>query len=240
MPSRSCRGHCWRAADGPSRRRCGPWDAVTNGTSRLRTASSTATAGRHCPSRRILLHLLVTTFLAADAPLVLLVDGTLERRWGRKIRLKGRSHDAVRSQTGHVATSDGIQWLCPLPASCCWSQSLERAAVGPARAERADALAGAVAANWAASGTAPRPSMPRSSSRWCGAGNPTATSCWSVSRAFATAGLALTCRHLAVRFVSRLLLTAQRYDPVLPQPARQAGRQAEEGTAAAQALGAAH
>jgi hypothetical protein len=58
--------------------------------------------------------------------------------------------------------------------------------------------------------------------------------------AFATAGLALTCRHLAVRFVSRLLLTAQRYDPVPPQPARQAGRQAEEGTAAAQALGAAH
>jgi hypothetical protein len=61
---------------------------------------------------RILLQLLVTTFLAADAPLVLLVDGTLERRWGPKIRLKGRYHDAVRSQTGHVATSEGIQWLC--------------------------------------------------------------------------------------------------------------------------------
>jgi DDE superfamily endonuclease len=63
---------------------------------------------------RILLHLLVTTFLAADAPLVLLVDGTLDRRWGRKIRLKGRYHDAVRSQPGHVATSEGIQWLCLL------------------------------------------------------------------------------------------------------------------------------
>src|SRR5262249_14046708 len=37
---------------------------------------------------RILLQLLVTTLLAADAPVGLLVDGTLERRWGRKIRLK--------------------------------------------------------------------------------------------------------------------------------------------------------
>src|SRR5260221_7511429 len=39
---------------------------------------------------RILLHLLTAAFLASDAPLVLLIDGTLERRWGPKIALKGR------------------------------------------------------------------------------------------------------------------------------------------------------
>jgi hypothetical protein len=41
-------------------------------------------------------------FLAPDAPLILLLDGTLERRWGRRIAYKGRFHDAVRSQTAHV------------------------------------------------------------------------------------------------------------------------------------------
>ena len=35
---------------------------------------------------RILLQLLVTAFLAPEAPLVLLIDGTLERRWGPQDR----------------------------------------------------------------------------------------------------------------------------------------------------------
>jgi hypothetical protein len=61
---------------------------------------------------RILLHLLVTAFLAPDAPLVLLIDGTLERRWGPKIARKGRYHDAVRSMSGHVVTTEGIHWVC--------------------------------------------------------------------------------------------------------------------------------
>lgn len=61
---------------------------------------------------RILLGLLVMAFLALDAPLILLIDGTLERRWGRRIAYKGRFHDAVRSQTGHVVTSEGIHWVC--------------------------------------------------------------------------------------------------------------------------------
>src|SRR5258708_35806692 len=60
----------------------------------------------------MLLHLLVTAFLAPDAPLVLLIDGTLERPWGPKIGLKGRYHDAARSQPGHVVTTEGMHWLC--------------------------------------------------------------------------------------------------------------------------------
>jgi len=53
---------------------------------------------------RILLGLLVMAFLDPDAPLIMLIDGTLERRWGRHIAYKGRFHDAVRSQSGHVVT----------------------------------------------------------------------------------------------------------------------------------------
>src|SRR5687768_14598500 len=50
--------------------------------------------------------------LAPDAPVELVVDGTLERRRGRKLVWKGRFHDATRSQSGHVVTSDGIHWVC--------------------------------------------------------------------------------------------------------------------------------
>src|SRR5687767_12857951 len=63
---------------------------------------------------RVLLGLLVRTFLAPDAPLELVVDGTLERRRGRKVAWKGRFHDATRSQSGHVVPNDGIHWVCVL------------------------------------------------------------------------------------------------------------------------------
>ena len=63
---------------------------------------------------RLLLDLLVRTFLAPEAPLELVVDGTLERRRGRKLAWKGRFHDAARSQSGHVVTSDGIHWVCAM------------------------------------------------------------------------------------------------------------------------------
>src|SRR3954468_10229814 len=49
---------------------------------------------------RILLDLLVHTFLASDARLELGVDGTLERRRGRKVAWRGCFHDATRSQSG--------------------------------------------------------------------------------------------------------------------------------------------
>src|SRR5215212_11844192 len=45
---------------------------------------------------RVLLSLLVKTFLA-DGPLVIGVDETLERRWGKKIAAKGVYRDPVRS-----------------------------------------------------------------------------------------------------------------------------------------------
>src|SRR5215204_564593 len=77
---------------------------------------------------RLLLDLLVRTFLAPEAPLELVVDGTLERRRGRKLAWKGRFHDAARSQSGHVVTSDGIHWVC----DAARPRPLEPAPLGPA------------------------------------------------------------------------------------------------------------
>ena len=60
---------------------------------------------------RILLGLLVTLLLSADSPLPLLIDETLERRQGAKIRAKGVFRDAVRSTKERVVTSFGLRWI---------------------------------------------------------------------------------------------------------------------------------
>jgi hypothetical protein len=69
---------------------------------------------------RLLLGLVVARLLPPGAPVVLLLDETLERRRGRRIAYKGRFRDAVRSRGPHMVTSEGVQWLClmvlvPLP-----------------------------------------------------------------------------------------------------------------------------
>src|SRR5918912_3017861 len=74
---------------------------------------------------RILLSLLVSTFLAAGMPLLIVVDETIERRSGAKIRAKGVFRDAVRSSKKHVVHCFGLRWismmlLVPVP----WSPRL--------------------------------------------------------------------------------------------------------------------
>ena len=60
---------------------------------------------------RILLGLLVTLLLSADSPLPIVIDETLERRQGAKIRAKGVFRDAVRSTKERVVTSFGLRWV---------------------------------------------------------------------------------------------------------------------------------
>jgi hypothetical protein len=60
---------------------------------------------------RILLHLLVTTFVPPDAPIVVGLDDTIERRRGAKIAAKGIYRDPVRSSRGHFVKASGLRWL---------------------------------------------------------------------------------------------------------------------------------
>jgi hypothetical protein len=72
---------------------------------------------------RLLLGLLIGKFLPSDAPIVVDVDETLERRQGKKIVYKGWFRDAVRSTANKVVTSLGIRWLCAtLLVKVPWSQ----------------------------------------------------------------------------------------------------------------------
>ncbi|MDO9130774.1 MAG: transposase [Anaerolineales bacterium] len=61
---------------------------------------------------KLLLTLIIETFLAAGVPLVIAVDDTLERRQGKKIKHKGCFYDAVRSTATKVVTSLGLRWIC--------------------------------------------------------------------------------------------------------------------------------
>jgi len=59
----------------------------------------------------VLLGLLVKTFVA-DGPLIIGVDETLERRWGKKIAAKGVYRDPVRSTHERFVKSSGLRWVC--------------------------------------------------------------------------------------------------------------------------------
>ncbi len=59
----------------------------------------------------VLLGLLVRTFVPSG-PLVIGVDETLERRWGKKIAAKGIYRDPVRSTHKRFVKASGLRWVC--------------------------------------------------------------------------------------------------------------------------------
>lgn len=61
---------------------------------------------------RVLPGLLVGTFVPDGEPLVIGVDETLERRWGKKIAAKGIYRDPVRSSHEHFVKASALRWLC--------------------------------------------------------------------------------------------------------------------------------
>ena len=60
---------------------------------------------------RILLVALVRVFVPADAPVVVGLDDTIERRWGAKIAARGIYRDPVRSSKGHFVKASGLRWI---------------------------------------------------------------------------------------------------------------------------------
>ena len=74
---------------------------------------------------KLLFALLIRLFLSAEAPLILVIDETLERRRGRKIKHKGWFRDPIRSTRDHVSKSLGIHWIClAILVAVPWSQRL--------------------------------------------------------------------------------------------------------------------
>jgi hypothetical protein len=65
-----------------------------------------------CPraGAKILLGLLVDAF-APCGPVIVALDDTIERRWGRRIRARGIYRDPVRSSEAHVVKTSGLRWM---------------------------------------------------------------------------------------------------------------------------------
>jgi hypothetical protein len=60
-------------------------------------------------ARRLLC--LVVEQLVTDGPIVIGMDDTIERRWGRRISARGIYRDPVRSSHGHFVKASGLRWL---------------------------------------------------------------------------------------------------------------------------------
>ena len=60
---------------------------------------------------RILLGLLLEAFVG-EGPLILGIDETLERRWGKKIAARGVYRDPVLSTHETFVKSSGLRWVC--------------------------------------------------------------------------------------------------------------------------------
>jgi hypothetical protein len=173
---------------------------------------------------RVLLELLVCTLLAPDAPLELVVDGTLERRRGRKLAWKGRFHDAARSQSGHVVTSDGIHWVCVMllvPVPWCRRRWALPFLAIPTFTPAISAKLGKPHR------TAPERTevVVRLIRRW----QPDRTIHLVGDSGFAVVRLAHVCGAARVRLVSRLVLNAQLYDPPPVRPASTPGVKPKKG-----------
>jgi hypothetical protein len=77
-----------------------------------------------CSSReasRVLLGVLVETFVPKGDPLVVGIDETLERRYGKKIAAKGVYRDPVRSTHEHFVKSSGLRWVCVMLVEIPWA-----------------------------------------------------------------------------------------------------------------------
>ncbi len=71
---------------------------------------------------RILLGLLISAF-APRGPVVLALDDTIERRWGRRIKARGIYRDPVRSSDSHFVKASGLRWMSLMPlAPIPWAE----------------------------------------------------------------------------------------------------------------------
>jgi hypothetical protein len=169
---------------------------------------------------RILLGLLLETFVG-EGPLVLGLDETLERRYGKKISARGVYRDPVRSTHENFVKSSGLRWVCVMLlvdvpwASRVWALPFLSALAPSERYAAARGRRHKKITEWAWQ-------LLLVVRRW----HPQREIVAVADRAYASLKLLDRCRKLSnpITFVTRLRLDAALYEPAPPRRPGQIGR----------------
>jgi len=170
---------------------------------------------------RILLGLLLEAFVVGGGPLVLGLDETLERRYGKKISARGVYRDPVRSTHETFVKSSGLRWVCAMLlveipwASRVWALPFLSALAPSERYAARRGKRHKKITEWAWQ-------LLLVVRRW----HPRREIVAVADRAYASLKLLDRCRKLSdpITFVTRLRLDAALYEPAPPRRPGQIGR----------------
>jgi hypothetical protein len=169
----------------------------------------------------VLLGLVVKAFVPEGDPLVVGIDETLERRWGKKIAAKGVYRDPVRSSHENFVKSSGLRWVCvmllvEIPwASRVWALPFLSVLAPSERYAAQQGRRHKKITEWAWQ-------LLLLVRRW----HPQREIVAVADSAYASLKLLFRCRSLStpVTFITRLRLDAALYDPAAPRYPGQLGR----------------
>jgi DDE superfamily endonuclease len=169
---------------------------------------------------RILLGLLLEAFVG-QGPLILGIDETLERRYGKKISARGVYRDPVRSTHEHFVKSSGLRWVCVMLlvevpwASRVWALPFLSALAPSERYAAQRGRRHKKITEWAWQ-------LLLQVRRWY----PQREIVAVADRAYASLKLLKSCRKLRnpITFITRLRLDAALYEPAPPRRPHQIGR----------------
>jgi hypothetical protein len=170
---------------------------------------------------RILLGLLLEAFVGGGGPLVVGLDDTLERRYGKKISARGVYRDPVRSTHETFVKSSGLRWVCVMLlvevpwASRVWALPFLSALAPSERYAARRGRRHKKITEWAWQ-------LLLVLRRW----HPKREIVAVADRAYASLKLLDQCRKLSdpITFVTRLHLDAALYEPAPPRRPHQLGR----------------
>jgi len=175
---------------------------------------------------RVLLRLLVNTFVSLDAPVVLGIDDHIERRRGAKISARGIYRDAVRSSTSFFVKTSGLRWVCmmllvPIPwVQRIWALPFLTVLAPSERYHQERKQRHKTLSDWARQ-------MIIQVRRWL----PNRLIVVVTDSSYAVLELLAACQGLRqpVTMITRLRLDAALYDPAPPKKAGQRGRPPKKG-----------
>ena len=172
---------------------------------------------------RILLGLVIK-FIGIQNPIVMVIDETLERRKGKKIKPKGYYRDAVRSSKKTIVKCFGLKWmtltlLVKFPWSKRrWALPFMTVLEPSERSDKASKRRHKSSVKWSIQ-------MLKQVRRWL----PEVAMTVLGDGGFATATLCWECLKLKVNLVSRLRIDARLYDFPVERPSGAKGRPPKKG-----------